>query len=440
MTAAERSSFEQAPSVGATPRRVEREAAAAERRLTDFAAAHDLPVCPDTVCLYLAGLSADGKSGPALRAELRRLDRCARVSSETPFSQHEQVLRLVRGVHASSPARPGQRHYRPLYTEDVAALIAAVGPPSSARRDAAALLLADACELPAAVLRELRWHQVRLRPGSAHLDLLAQARAHSSRGSVEVPPGPPGLCPVEALWDLRRAWWSARGDNHVFGTDGRRPAIAVIAAAVATLPGRGGKWHHRDARCPRTELARLVSEALRDGPREHRDRSLLSLSFAACLTTGEARTLLLRMVRRVPGGLLLDLPSRPEPVAVPRAAASKRCPVRLWDAWVTQLSHFVSEPDMPAFPLLHYGNVVAAGCSRLALNDVVRTRCDAAGLDGRKYEFTSLRVGFIRSAARAGVPEDLIAAQAGLRYLDSVGAHRARELRISQSPAARVGL
>jgi hypothetical protein len=32
-----------------------------------------------------------------------------------------------------------------------------------------------------------------------------------------------------------------------------------------------------------------------------------------------------------------------------------------------------------------------------------------------------------------------IAAQAGLRYLDSVGRHSARELRISKSAAARVG-
>ena len=71
-----------------------------------------------------------------------------------------------------------------------------------------------------------------------------------------------------------------------------------------------------------------------------------------------------------------------------------------------------------------------------------RSKTDLAGV-GRDVGIPwlrSLRIGFIRTAARDGVADHLVLSHTGLRWLHSVELHRNRERLVTHSLAGRVGL
>lgn len=92
-----------------------------------------------------------------------------------------------------------------------------------------------------------------------------------------------------------------------------------------------------------------------------------------------------------------------------------------------------------AFPDLRSLRDPSQPLSPPALSHVVRLRSRAALLRGR-YSFTSLRIGFIRTAARASVPIHLVYQQAGVQALQSIELHYRRERLLQHNLIDHLGL
>jgi site-specific recombinase XerD len=188
------------------------------------------------------------------------------------------------------------------------------------------------------------------------------------------------------------------------------------------------------------EMQPLVAFLTRPTPRQHRDRALLTLGFAACLTAKEAMALRVGDVKVESKGLLLRLQARRSPTAIPHSRNASYCPTLAWEVWRQCLeASRQAQPDDPAFPGIHYNVIRDQNLAAPNLFRIVSGHCADAGFTG-DYSFTSLRIGFIRTAGRASVPDQLILRQAGLNSMHSVALHVARERLITHSVAGRLGL
>ena len=171
-----------------------------------------------------------------------------------------------------------------------------------------------------------------------------------------------------------------------------------------------------------------------------RDRALLLLGFAAALRTHEVSELTQGDIEIQPRGLLLHIPGRHRPTAVPRDPVPAYCPVLAWDEWrSTMHDQGHSGPGLPAFPQLPGDRISVEPLHRHALNVLVRQRTAQAGLFG-DYVFTSLRAGVIRTALRQGVPPHRIGAHADFQSLGGVQRHESREQLLRTSVAGMLGL
>lgn len=413
----------------------------AERdRFLAFCAQYGLPATAEAVALYLVHLlDSRSRSLPALRYRLRLLDLAAGLAGE-PLPSRDPGLRLfLRGLRRSL-ATGVEQIRTPLYVEDVDSLLHAVDRDRLHQlRDEAFVLLADATPVPSDVLRQLHWHQLRLRRNELVLTLPEKWRARGPRGRLIVPVRGGPTCPVEAMRRWSRHVGPANG--YVFTTRAGLPLSTLLAAQLLVpLPGRAPLRRGGSTPADVTVLLPYLQGLAAARPRELRDKAAILLAFAACLTSEEARQLRVGHVSSVPEGLLLLVPGRSDPVGVPRGRMAYRCPVSAWAAWVAALSERdMAEPDQVAFPRIQEQAISNKPLDGYGPTWLVKRRCEQAGLYG-DYGFTSLRIGFIRTAARAGVPEQVILRQAGLSRLDSVLLHVTRERLISHSVAAQVGL
>lgn len=409
-------------------------------RFLDFCAQYRLPNSPEAVALYLVHLlDSQPRSIAALRYRLRLLDLAAGLAGE-PLPSRDTGLRLfLRGLHRSLGT--GTEYNRtPLYLEDVDALLHAVERDRTHQlRDVAFVLLADSTTLPVDVLRQLRWHQLRLRKHELVLTVPQQWRARGPRGRLVVPARGGATCPVEAMRGWSRHVGPANG--YVFSTRAQRPVGMVRAAQlVDPLPSREPLWRHGITPAGDDVLLPYLQQLTATRPRELRDKAAILLAFTACLTSEETRQLRVGHVSAVPEGLLLRVPGRSLPVGVPRARRAYRCPVTAWMEWLAALSERgADQVDQVAFPQVQEQAISNRPLDGYGPTWLVKRRCEQAALYG-DYGFTSLRIGFIRTAARAGVPEQVILRQAGLNRLDSVLLHVRRERLVTHSVAGRVGL
>ena len=288
-------------------------------------------------------------------------------------------------------------------------------------------------------LRQLQWHQVRLRKTELILTLPEQWRARGPRGRLTVPARGGPTCPLTAMENWSRHVGPANG--YVFTTRAQRaPGMKRAAELLAPLPSRGPLSRRNITPADDGVLLPYLQTLAEPRPRELRDQALILLAFTACFTSEEARELRVGHVSHVAGGLLLRLPGRTSPVGVPRASQTHRCPVAAWTGWLEALAaQGRDQPDHVAFPRIQEQSISDVSLEGYGPTWLVKQRCEQAGLDG-DYGFTSLRIGFIRTAARAGVPEQVVLRQAGLHKLDSVLLHVRRERLVRDSAAGHVGL
>jgi integrase len=407
-----------------------------------FCAERRVSPSPEAVTLYLTHLLDTGTAhGRGLRYRLQLLDLHARLSGAPVPSADRDLRRYLRGLHREASLATPEKGVDPLHAETLcAALDAVVRPLPQQVRDVALLLLADASGLPDAVLVALRWDQIRFRPSAVVVTVPGTpARGRRGWSPLTVPANDGPTCPRRALLAWRHAAGPAQ--QPVFGIDG---AAALMDNARAVLRLLGPPPRPADIGRPRThpeQLTDLAHGLLAPRPRAVRDTALLLIAWTAALGTDDARKLRQCDVRREARGLLLRVPGRAQPwTAVPASRGTAPCPASAWDRWRDLLSdQGLADDRLPAFTQIA-GTVVKPGrIGEQGLNQLVQQDCARAGLRG-EYSFTSLRSGFIRTAVRSGAPEHVVARQAGLAALHSVGTHARREMLVRENVARLVGL
>lgn len=411
-----------------------------EAAFQEFCISHAIPDGPDSVALYLTSLLDTGRvHGRGLRYRLHLLDVAARIAGTGPPSQDPSLRAYLRGLHRTAALASPERGVDPIHREWVHALSQVIMRPTPQQhRDVALLLTAYTTGLPASVLRDLNRNDLRFRRSHAELTLPPYARRGSRHNSVlRLDPQPSCLCPVSAL----RTWTRERrpvSSDPLFSTTEEPPDVGrTLRPLLRLIRSPGGQ----PLPVSSTRLLRHVNELLAPKPRAVRDHAIVLMAFVGSLRTNETIRLRQQDVTVARQGLLLKITGRPDPAtAIPPGQQPEHCPVEAWLAWRRLLStQRLAQPSLPAFLQVSDSVVRNAPMAEAGLNLLVQQRCDGAGIAGA-YVFTSLRTGFIRSAARTCVPEYLIARQAGLRTLSSVALHIRREVLVSDSVAARVGL
>jgi len=149
----------------------------------------------------------------------------------------------------------------------------------------------------------------------------------------------------------------------------------------------------------------LVLDAMRDRPKDIRDRALLLIGFAGALRRSELVALDVADVAHVQRGIVVhlrqsktDQDGQGHKIAIPFGRI--RCAVLALDAWLAASG--LTEGAIFR-PVDRHGRVHNARLKGEAVSIVVRERIAAAGLDPTGYSGHSLRAGFATSAARAGV-------------------------------------
>lgn len=370
----------------------------------------------DALTLYLTALLDRGATARGVRRTLERLDLAARLSGHDPWHQHPDVRGFLRGMFAEDGIGDRRGHYRPLYIEQVHALVDACSVLSpEQQRFVAAAALRDSLGLTVASLARLRWRDVRLTKRSVEIDVTTRVGRGPARTVTRVLDAQADEgdgCSVAAIRALR----SVGGGEYVLGSAGRPIDVNRLSKALATRAGRSM-------------------------PAQVRDPALLLIGYAAALRTQEALALRQRDVATHDQGLVLQVGGRRRLTFLPSMPDHNYDPASAWMSWLERLDQCgLRDPAGPAFHAVNFSVVFEKGLREQGLNRLVHQRAEQAGLAGR-HAWTSLRSGMMRTAIRDDVPLHSIAAHVDLVSLGSVHRHEHRELLVgSNSVAARLGL
>ena len=145
-----------------------------------------------------------------------------------------------------------------------------------------------------------------------------------------------------------------------------------------------------------------------------RDAAVILVGYASAMRRSELVALTLADVEHKPAGLLLsvrrsktDQPGHGQVVAVAHGRHAATDPVAALAVWRAVRG----ETPGPLFTRTTARSVSLDPMSGTALARMLRTRAEAAGLDGTRITAHSLRAGHATTAALAGVPLHRIAAQ-----------------------------
>ncbi len=176
----------------------------------------------------------------------------------------------------------------------------------------------------------------------------------------------------------------------------------------------------------RDEVMAMV-KALGSTPKEVRDRALVLVGFAGALRRSELVGLMVNDVQIGREGLTLrlrrsktDQEQKGREIGIPYAQGPI-CPVQALQAWqrlieACDAQHHPqwSDDQRPIFRGVNrHGHIACQALSDRAVNQVIKARCRAIGLDAEAYSGHSLRAGFCTSAAQAGKPSWQIRKQTG---------------------------
>lgn len=157
-------------------------------------------------------------------------------------------------------------------------------------------------------------------------------------------------------------------------------------------------------------------ESLGDNHRGCRNRALLLVGFACALRRSELVALDVDDVVEVAEGLRVtvrrsksDQEGEGRIIGVPFGSHIETCPVRAWRRWL-EMSGISSGP---AFRPLHRRDLGTDRLSARSIANIVKRLATRAGIDPCEVSGHSLRAGLATEAAKAGVPERVIAATTG---------------------------
>lgn len=175
---------------------------------------------------------------------------------------------------------------------------------------------------------------------------------------------------------------------------------------------------------------RAISAAIPEGPTGTRDRAVILLGFAGAFRRAALAALKVEDIEDHDSGLRVfigrdknDQESKGRWIVVPFGEHSETCPVLAVRAWMALLGRSTG-PLFVGFrsgrrstkPLAFRDKAMSAGI----VAEIVKTRCEAAGIDPKEFAGHSLRSGLATAAARAGKRLDKIMAQTGHRKPETV--------------------
>lgn len=180
-----------------------------------------------------------------------------------------------------------------------------------------------------------------------------------------------------------------------------------------------------------------------------RDRALLLLGFVTAMRRAEISALTMQDIKFVEEGVEVHImqskTGEREPV-IPYGSNPLTCPVRALKAWL-------QESDITDGPLFrsinkhgHIGKNPLTGYSIALIiqnNPYVKLKTEEATLKGDvipSFAGHSLRAGFVTTAIKEGVPEDLIMAQTGHKKRDTLDKYIRRTNKWQENAAIKIGL
>lgn len=165
------------------------------------------------------------------------------------------------------------------------------------------------------------------------------------------------------------------------------------------------------------EDVRKIMRAIPDTLPGNRDRAILLLGFAGAMRRRELISLDVQDLALAPEGLVVsinksktDQTRKGRKIGIPYGRCETTCPVRAVLCWLEQSKL----SDGPLFRgITKHGAVRAMRLTDQIVSDIVKRYSKAIGKYASRFSAHSLRVGFITSAAIAGVPEREIQDQSG---------------------------
>jgi integrase len=274
--------------------------------------------------------------------------------------------------------------------------------------------------------------------------------------------GTHGFVAMTATPEVVGAYLAAAGEGYALPTLRRRVAAIARACGIAGQPLdtkhpairetlRGIGCRHgapaRRAAALTTAEVRKLARACGTTLAGARDRALFLVGFAAALRRSELVGLDVADLAWTTDGVVLrikrsktDAEGAGAQVAVSRGRLPETCAVAALQAWLTQ----GGISDGPVFRKVNRGGAVERGrLSTDAVRQVLLKRAALAGVRGTWDEPVSphgLRAGFVTTAYRNGVPDEVIMGHTRHRSLATMRRYVHRAKLGGASPSGKVGL
>lgn len=180
-----------------------------------------------------------------------------------------------------------------------------------------------------------------------------------------------------------------------------------------------------------------------------RDRALLLVGFVSAMRRAEIAALAMQDIKFVENGVeihIMQSKTGERELVIPYGSNPLTCPVRALKAWLNE----ASITEGPIFRSINrHGHISERALTGYSIaliiqeNDHVKFRAEEALARGEcapSFGGHSLRAGFVTTAIKAGVPEDLIMAQTGHKKRDTLNKYIRRANKWQDNAAIKIGL
>jgi site-specific recombinase XerD len=239
--------------------------------------------------------------------------------------------------------------------------------------------------------------------------------------------------------DARLAAVSAAHRAAGFDSPTKSEAVRLVRRGVRRTLGTAQRQVHPIS----VEELRKMVDRLGDDLRGSRNRALVLLGFSAALRRSELVALDVDDIAEVPEGLRVtvrrsksDQEGEGRVIGVPYGSHLQTCPVRAWRQWLEASG--ITEG--PAFRPLHRGELGKSRLTDRSVANTLKRLAAKAGIAPEEVSGHSLRAGLATEAAKAGVPERVIAATTGHRGTMMLRRYIRDGNLFRENAAARVGL